>query len=190
MLPMIKSLLNAGAPFVLAAGLLLPFHAAASASTQAAEEQWLEVKIYRLAVDPLGGQPVVLLSDPQEERMMPIWIGPFEANALKSEMTGIQHPRPQTHDLMHAILREAKIRILRIAITHMQGSIYYASLVIEGKESLLEIDSRPSDALIMALKFKAPIFISKSLFMEKGFPLGEKEEDKEIPWPEAPGERI
>lgn len=190
MIPIFKNFLFATAPLVLAVGLLLPVHAAARPSSQPEKNEWLEVKIYRLAVDPLGSQPVVLLSDPLEERVMPIWIGPFEANALNGEMTGIHHPRPQTHDLMQAIMQEAKIRILRIAITHMQGSIYYASIVIEGKDSVLEVDSRPSDALVMALKFKAPIFISKSLFVEKAFPLGEKEEEEKILGPEAQGQRI
>jgi uncharacterized protein len=179
----------AAALFLLTAGLVMPGPAAADASSQSEENQWLEVNIYRLAMDPLSNQPVVLLSDPLEERVMPIWIGPFEANALNSEMTGIPNLRPQTHDLLETIMNKAGLKLLRTAITHLQGNIYYASIRIESGDTVMEVDSRPSDALVMALKFKAPIFISRSLFMDKAHPLRKEEKEEDL-WYEAPGEPI
>jgi uncharacterized protein len=166
-----------------------PGQVAASASSESTKNNWLEVKIYRLSVDPRGNQPVVLLSDPLEQRVMPIWIGPFEANALNSEMEGIPNLRPQTHDLLEAIMQKAMLKVLRIVITHLQGNVYFASIRIESGDSLMEIDSRPSDAMVMALKFKAPIFISRDLFTDKALPLAKEEQEEDL-WHEAPGEKI
>lgn len=188
---LLKKSLHAAALFVVAAGLSMPDQATASFSSQSAENKWLEVKIYKLAVDPRVSQPVVLLSDPLEERVMPIWIGALEANALNSEMAGAPKLRPQTHDLLETIMQKAELKLLRIAITHLQGNIYYASIRIESGGTVMEVDSRPSDALVMALKYKAPIFISRSLFMEKAHPLAkDKEEEEEDLWYEAPGQPI
>lgn len=189
---LIKSLFIAAAPFVLAAGLSAQGQAVASSSSQSEENKWLEVKIYRLALDPRGNQPVVLLSDPLEEKVMPIWIGEFEANALNSERLGLPSIRPQTHDLLETVMQKANLKVLRIEITHIQGNIYYASMWVESGHSIMEIDSRPSDALVMALKFKAPMFISKSLFLDKALPLGkeDEEEEEEELWYEVPGQPI
>ena len=186
----IKNVLFSAALCVLAAGLLIQAQGAARFLSQSAESKWREVKIYRLAVDPMTSQPVVLLSDPLEERAMPIWIGPFEANALNSEMEGIPSIRPQTHDLLQSIMQKAELKLLRIVITHLQGNIYFASIWVESGDSAIEVDSRPSDALVMALKFKAPIFISESLFMEKAFPLSKEEEKEKELWYEVPGQPI
>ena len=187
---LLKKVLFSAALCVLAAGPFPPGQALARPSSPSEENKRLEVKIYRLAMDPLSNQPVVLLSDPLEQRAMPIWIGPFEANALNSERLGIPSLRPQTHDLLETVIRKAGLKLLQIAITHLQGNIYYASIRIESGDSIMEVDSRPSDALVMAVKFKAPIFISESLFMEKAFPLGREEEKEKELWYEVPGEPI
>ena len=189
---LIKNLFVAGAPLLLAACLSAHSHAVANPSGPSEENQWLEVKIYRLALDPRTNQPVVLLSDPLEERVMPIWIGQFEANALHSERMGLPGPRPQTHDLFAAVMEKANLRLLRAEITHVQGNIYYASLWIESGDSIIEVDARPSDSLVMALKFEAPMFIAKNLFMDKSLPLDkedEEEEDGDL-WYEVPGQPI
>lgn len=185
-----KNLFVSVALFGLAAGFLLQGRAAASLSSQSEAKDWLEVKIYRLAVDPRSNQPVVLLSDLPEARVMPIWIGPFEANALNSEMEGASNIRPQTHDLLEAIMQKAMLKVQRIVITRLDGNVYYASIWIESGDSTMEVDSRPSDALVMALKFKTPIFISRDLFMDKSLPLGREEQGENDLWHEAPGEHI
>ena len=89
-------------------------------------------------------------------------------------------------------MQKANLKVLRIEITHIQGNIYYASMWVESGHSIMEIDSRPSDALVMALKFKAPMFISKSLFRDKALPLGkeDEEEEEEELWYEVPGQPI
>lgn len=88
-------------------------------------------------------------------------------------------------------MEKAKLKVLRVEITHIQANTYYASMWIESGDSVMEVDSRPSDALIMALKFEAPMFITESLFMDKSLPLAkeDEEEDGDL-WYEVPGQPI
>ena len=131
----------------------------------------LKVKVHRLVVDPKSKQPVVSLADSQEQRVLLIWIDFFEARAIYSEMQGIQHRRPLTHDLLERIIQKVNGKIHHIVITHTEENIYFATLVIERKDSLVKIDARPSDSIVMALKFKAPIFVSKTLFKDMAIPV-------------------
>ena len=137
-----------------------------SSSAMAAIDETVPVKVYRLILDPRSMQPVVLLSDLQEEKAMMIWIGPCEANAMQAELEKTKPPRPQTHDLAETIMRKAEWKIHKIVITHSKDGIYYASLFLEKEKNILEIDARPSDSIVMALKFKTPIFVAKNLFLE------------------------
>jgi len=143
-------------------------HAQISAGT--APVSWLDdkelikVEVYRLFVDPASQQPVVTLADAQKKRAFPIWIGLSEAQAIQSELEGIEHFRPLTHDLLARILTKINGRVYRVIITHARDNVFYATLVIEKDGTLIEIDARPSDSIVMALKFKAPIFIARSLF--------------------------
>jgi bifunctional DNase/RNase len=143
------------------------------------QKEVLEVKVYRLIIDPTSKQPVVFLADSLEERALLIWIGPFEANAIYSELEGIKNRRPSTHDLLERIIQKANEKIRKIVITHQQDGIYYATISLEKAGSLVEIDARPSDSIVMALKFKAPIFVSKTLFKDMSIPLGDQKEIEE-----------
>ena len=129
------------------------------------------VKVHRLGVDPNSGQPVVFLTDASEERTLPIWIGPCEATALNTEMEGGKTPRPLTHDLTGAIVRKLNAKIQRVIISAAKDGIYYATLVLEKDGSALEIDARPSDSIVLAVKAKAPIFVAKSVFGDHGVAL-------------------
>jgi uncharacterized protein len=184
-----KKILFLSALCISAFGLIVPVSSISSPSSRSEERERIEAKIHRLASDPRRDQAVVLLTDPLEQRAMPIWIGPFEANALSSEMSGISHPRPQTHDLFAIVLQKTGLKFLRVVITHTERNIYHASIWIEKEGAIIEIDSRPSDALVMALKSKAPIFISERLFLDKSFPL-EKQETEEELWYQGPGQSI
>ncbi len=143
-------------------------------SAMAATAETVPVKVYRLILDPRSMQPVVLLSDLQEEKAMMIWIGPCEANAMQAEMEKTRPPRPQTHDLAESILLQTEWKIQRVVITHSKDGIYYASLFLEKDKDILELDARPSDSIVMALKFKAPIFVAKNLFLEMAVSLEEQ----------------
>lgn len=134
-------------------------------------QELIRVTVYQLVVDPSSRQPVVALSDAEEKRALFIWIGLAEARAIYSEIEGGEHPRPLTHDLLEKIIQKSNGTIHHIVITHSRDNIYYATIVLQTEENLVEIDSRPSDALVMALKFNAPIYVSRDLFEEVSLPL-------------------
>jgi uncharacterized protein len=143
---------------------LLPASAAPGASPP--EEELIRVKVYLLTADPASLQPVVFLSDLKEERALPVWIGPNEATALDGEMRGFKNPRPFTHDLLEDVIRQTKSSLRRLIVTHSRQGTYYATLIFERNGAVLELDARPSDGMILALKFKAPVFVSRKLFAE------------------------
>jgi bifunctional DNase/RNase len=171
--------------FLATAGLCLAASIWPSAQTMAEgftpvtleQKELLQVTVHQLSLDPIGKQPVVVLADSLEERALLIWIDFFAANAIRLEIQGIKHGRPLTHDLLERIIQQTNGKIHRVVITHFKKDIYYARIEVERGGSLVKIDARPSDAIIMALKFKAPIFVSKALFRDMAVPL---EEHKEI----------
>jgi len=134
----------------------------------------LPVTVYRLILDPVSQHPVVILADSVEERALPIWIDSFEANAIHSEMEGIKHRRPLTHDLLERIIQKTRATIHQIVITQLKENIYYAKIRMEVAGTFTEIDARPSDSIVVALKFKAPLFVSTDLFKDKAMPLAEE----------------
>jgi len=127
-----------------------------------------------LVIDPTSSQPVVFLTDLQEERALLVWIGPCEANAMNAEMEGTKHPRPQTHDLLQGVIQKMKGKVQKIIITHSKDGVYYASLVLEREGAVIEIDARPSDSMVLAQKSKAPIFVARKLFQEMSVTLKEE----------------
>ncbi len=144
------------------------------ASVASDKNDLIQAKVHRLIIDPRSQQPVVILSDALEDKGLYIWISAFEANAIHSEMNGIEHFRPLTHDLLERVIEKAGLRIERVIVTHIQKGVYYATLVIKEGSSVIEIDARPSDSIVMALKFNAPIFVSERLFKEASVLLREK----------------
>jgi bifunctional DNase/RNase len=136
----------------------------------------LPVTVYRLILDPVSQNPVVILANSLEERALPIWIDNFEANAIHAEMEGIKHRRPLTHDLLERIIQKTHATIHQIVITQLKENIYYAKIRMEVAGTFTEIDARPSDSIVVALKFKAPLFVSRDLFKDKAMPLSEEKE--------------
>ena len=143
------------------------------------DKDLIKVDVYRLFVDPTSEQPVVTLADPEKKRAFPIWIGLSEARAIQSELQGIEHFRPLTHDLLAGILNKINGKVYRAVITHTRDNVFYATLVIEKDGNLIEIDARPSDSIVMALKFKAPIYIARSLFEKMSISMQEPLETEE-----------
>ncbi|MEW6334981.1 MAG: bifunctional nuclease domain-containing protein [Thermodesulfobacteriota bacterium] len=135
----------------------------------------VELKVDRLVVDPASMQPVVLLLDPSGQRVMPIWIGPNEALAIQTELDGTVPPRPMTHDLLARVIGRLDATLRRVVITHEKEGIYHAVIVLEQDRKLFEMDARPSDSIAVALRCKAPIFISRSLFGEKAVLVPERQ---------------
>ena len=136
-----------------------------------AKESLIRVNIHQLVVDPANQQPVVSLSDPDEKRALLIWIGISEAQAIYAELQGIEHNRPLTHDLLARIINKVNGKINRVVITHTEENIFYAVIVLSKNGNVVEIDARPSDSIVMALKFKAPIFVSRALFEKMSVPM-------------------
>jgi bifunctional DNase/RNase len=151
----------------------------ADASTAYDKKDFIRVKIHNLTIDPQNKQPVVLLADYSEERALLIWIGFFEARAIHSERQGIEPFRPLTHDLLKRIIQETDSTIHHIVITHIKENVFYAKIVIERDGSRVEIDARPSDSIVMALKFKAPIYVSKKLFDDMAISIAEQKESED-----------
>ena len=139
----------------------------------------IRVNIHQLVVDPASRQPVVTLADPEETRALFIWIGLPEARAIYSELEGVKHQRPLTHDLLEKIILKTEGGVYRVIVTHARENIYYATVVLQRGDNLIEIDARPSDALVMALKFDAPVFVSRDLFEKMSLPLESRDEVEE-----------
>lgn len=119
----------------------------------------LEIKVETVAQDHRG-YPVVILRELESHQVLPIWIGHAEALAIALELKGEKPPRPLTHDLMRNMLEELKVQVVRVVIYDIVDSTYYASIYLELKGIMHEIDSRPSDAVALALRTGAPIFIT------------------------------
>ena len=127
------------------------------------EEQWMEVKVMGIVVDPKASNPVVVLVDLHGQKALPIWIGVFEAEAISRGLQDGVTLRPMTHDLMKQILDTFQVTLTRVLINELRGNTFYAKLHldVEGKE--LIVDSRPSDAIALAVRVKAPIYVTGSV---------------------------
>jgi hypothetical protein len=127
------------------------------------EEQWMEVKVMGIVVDPKASNPVVVLVDLHGQKALPIWIGVFEAEAISRGLQDAVTLRPMTHDLMKQILDTFQVTLTRVVINELRGNTFYAKLHldVEGKEMI--VDSRPSDAIALAVRVKAPIYVTGSV---------------------------
>jgi bifunctional DNase/RNase len=119
--------------------------------------------VSRVALDPTSKSPVVLLEDKAHTVALPIWIGPAEAQSIAMRLEGIDTPRPLTHDLMKSVLERLGVALHRVVIEDLQDATYYARIVLVQSGEELEIDSRPSDAIALAVRFDRPIFVAAAL---------------------------
>ncbi|MFB3071891.1 MAG: bifunctional nuclease family protein [bacterium] len=126
----------------------------------------LEMKVKGLAIDPSTNMPIVILKDLEEERALPIWVGIFEANAIALEMESVPTPRPMTHDLIKNILEETEATVLRIVVNDLKDNTFYAEIYLSLNGNEVAIDSRPSDAIALALRVDAPIYVAKKVLDE------------------------
>ena len=124
---------------------------------------WLEMKVKGLALDPLSNMPIIILRDEEEKRSLPIWVGIFEANAIALELEKISTPRPMTHDLIKNILETIEARLLKIVVTDLRENTFFARIHLTRGGASLSVDSRPSDAIALALRSDAPIYVLRSV---------------------------
>ena len=123
----------------------------------------IEMKIRGLTLDPLTNMPIIILKDSEGKHALPIWVGIFEANAIALEMESISTPRPMTHDLIKNILAEVKATVSHIVIDELKDNTFYAIISLVCGDLTLSIDSRPSDAIALALRTKAPIYVEEKV---------------------------
>ena len=122
----------------------------------------IEMNIKGLMVDPITNMPIIILRDSEGQKVLPIWVGVFEANAIALQIENIQTPRPMTHDLLSDVLEQLDAKCERVAVTELRDNTFFASITVSIDGSELEIDSRPSDALALAVRVSAPIFANFS----------------------------
>ena len=123
----------------------------------------IEMSVKGLMVDPVTNAPIVLLRDEAGSRVLPIWVGVFEANAIALQVENITPPRPMTHDLLRQVIVDLRGAVERIVITELRDSTFFALIHLRVGGDLVAIDSRPSDAIALALRVKAPIFVEDAV---------------------------
>jgi len=115
----------------------------------------VEMKIRGLMMDPVTNMPIVVLKDVQGQAILPIWVGVYEANAIALEIEKVQTPRPMTHDLLKNVLLGLEVRVQKIVVNDLKDDTFYALIWVEREGQMMTIDSRPSDALALALRMAA-----------------------------------
>ncbi|NWF93755.1 MAG: bifunctional nuclease family protein [Syntrophaceae bacterium] len=135
---------------------------------------FVEMEVKGVRLDATGQNPVVVLADREGNKALPIWIGIPEATAIERELKNIAPVRPMTHDLLYSILAQAQINVKEVRIVDLKDRTYYAKLFLTLNKKLVEVDARPSDAIVIALKSKAPIFVSAAILDEQGIALAKK----------------
>ena len=140
-----------------------------------------EMVIYGVSFDLVGKQPIVLLKTADGNRYLPIWIGQPEAAAILMKLQGAATPRPMTHDLVTDLLEQLEAQVVRITVTELRDNTFYASITVAMNGSEIEVDSRPSDAIALAVRADAPIFAADRVIEESAIEFeGEEVNEEEI----------
>ena len=129
-------------------------------------EAMQEMVIYGVSFDLVGKQPIVLLKTADGNKFLPIWIGHPEAAAILMKLQGATTPRPMTHDLVTEILGQLEATVVRIAVTELRDNTFYAQITVQMNGTEIEVDSRPSDAIALAIRADAPIFAADDVIEE------------------------
>jgi len=116
----------------------------------------------------MSNQRVVLLKDTSAERYLPIWIGPFEAEAIAMALQHVKPPRPMTHDLLKSILDEIKVKVSHVLVSELTENTFHALIMMDIEDRHLEIDARPSDAIALATRYGVPIYVEEAVMNEAG----------------------
>jgi bifunctional DNase/RNase len=140
-----------------------------------------EMDIYGVSFDLVGKQPIVLLKTKDGNRYLPIWIGQPEAAAILMKLQGATTPRPMTHDLVTEILSELDAQVTRITVTELRENTFYAQVTVQMDGREIDVDSRPSDAIALAIRAEAPIFAADQVIEESAIEFeGEEVNEEEI----------
>src|SRR5689334_3065988 len=123
----------------------------------------VEMKIRGLMMDPVTNMPIVILKDASSSTVLPIWVGIFEANAIALEIEKVSTPRPMTHDLIKSLLMGLETGVRKVVVNELKDDTFYARIWLERSGELISVDSRPSDALALALRLDCPIYVDDSV---------------------------
>jgi uncharacterized protein len=119
----------------------------------------VEMKIKGLMIDPVSNMPIIILKNAEGTSVLPIWVGIFEANAIATELEQVVSPRPMTHDLLKNVIEGLRAHVSRIVITDLKENTFFATIYLDRDGESLTVDARPSDAMALALRAAAPIFV-------------------------------
>ena len=123
----------------------------------------VEMTIRGLVMDPVTQMPIVILKDVAGDTVLPIWVGVYEANAIALEIEKVQTPRPMTHDLLKNVLLGLEVQVHKVVVSELKDDTFYAIIWMERDGEMISLDSRPSDALALALRLDCPIFVSEQV---------------------------
>ncbi len=130
--------------------------------------EMVEVMVDSVRVSLTNQQRIVLLRELASEYFLPIWVGPYEAEAITTALQEIEIARPQTHDLLLSVFNQLRGRLVRVEVTALRGDVFYGNLVVDTRGEEINIDSRPSDAIALAVRAHVPIFVSRDILIEAG----------------------
>ena len=123
----------------------------------------IEMTIKGLMIDPITNMPIIILRDQEGQRLLPIWVGVFEANAIALQIENVQTPRPMTHDLLKNVIQDLSAQVDRIVVTELKENTFYAVIHLRTDGHAVVVDARPSDAIALALRSGAPIFVEETV---------------------------
>ena len=123
----------------------------------------VEMKIRGLIMDPVTNMPIVILRESDSEAVLPIWVGVYEANAIALEIEKVSTPRPMTHDLLKNLLIGLETTVRKVVVTELKDDTFYAVIWLDRRGEIISIDSRPSDALALALRMDCPIYVEEEV---------------------------
>jgi uncharacterized protein len=123
----------------------------------------IEMTIKGLMVDPITNMPIIILRDKEGQKVLPIWVGIFEANAIALQIENVATPRPMTHDLLRNVIQDLQASVQKIVVSDLKENTFYAIIYLSLGSGTVTIDSRPSDAIALALRARAPIFVEETV---------------------------
>ncbi|MCS6885595.1 MAG: bifunctional nuclease family protein [Acidobacteriota bacterium] len=154
----------------------------------------IEVKIRGLVIDPTANTPIVILKDVNSDTLLPIWVGTYEANAIALEIEKVATQRPMTHDLLKNVIQQMGAQVDRVVVTELRDNTFYAVIELSMNGKKIFIDSRPSDAIALALRTDSPIYVNEEVLRNSRNTISDKateeeeepqiEIEEEIEWPD------
>ncbi|MCB1318579.1 MAG: bifunctional nuclease family protein, partial [Leptospiraceae bacterium] len=137
-------------------------------------ENAFEVTISDVSITNVGFAIFLKPTSDSSARVVPIFIGPLETYSISSALDGVTPPRPNTHDLMIQMIRELEARILHVVINDIIGNVFYARIVIQSEDGIVELDARPSDSVALAIRSKCPIYMNEKVYKEAAVTIGDE----------------